>query len=201
MTRILLTRHGHVEGIKPERFRGRFDTPLSEQGRNQARILAGKIAAHWSPIAIYTSPMRRCMETADFIADACGANSSVLDSLNDLDYGSWQWKTHDEMKDEFPHLFATWFSAPQLVHFPEGESLQDLVARSAEAIRSVHSRHPLETVVMVGHDSVNRAILMQMLDQPLSAYWRLEQGPCCLNQIEFSDRHIQIERINDTSHR
>jgi phosphoserine phosphatase len=200
MTRILLTRHGHVEGIsKPERFRGRFDLPLSEQGRSQARALATKIASNWRPIAIYTSPMRRCIETGDMIADACKVGSSVLDTLSDLDYGSWQWKTHGEIEDQFPQLFTLWFSMPQLVRFPEGDSLQDLVTRAADTVRTVHSRHPRETVVLVGHDSVNRAILMQMLDQPLSAYWRLEQSPCCLNQIEFSDHHVQVERVNDTS--
>ncbi|MGB8365214.1 MAG: histidine phosphatase family protein [Rhizomicrobium sp.] len=200
MTNILLTRHGHVEGINPQRFRGRYNVPLSEQGVVEAHAVATRIAAEWKPIAVYTSPMQRCIDTGEAIADACHIGSSVLDTLTDIDYGTWQWKTHAEIEEEFPHLFATWFAAPELVRFPEGDSLQDLVARTAEAIRTIHSRHPRETVVLVGHDSVNRAILMQMLDQPLSAYWRLEQSPCCLNQIDFSDNHIRVERINDTSH-
>ena len=34
---------------------------------------------------------------------------------------------------------------------------------------------------MVGHDSVNKAILLQMLNQSPSAYWKLVQDPCALN--------------------
>lgn len=144
--------------------------------------------------------MQRCIDTGEAIADACQIGSSVLDTLTDLDYGTWQWRTYEEVKEEFPHLFATWFKTPQQVRFPQGDLLQDLIARTAEAIRTVHALYPMETVVMVGHDSVNRAILMQMLDQPLSSYWRLEQSPCCLNVIEFADHHIRVERINDTAH-
>lgn len=200
MTTLLLTRHGHVEGIKPARFRGRHDVPLSEQGRREARALAQRIAREFKPIAIYTSPMQRCIDTGEAIGDACQIQSSVLDTLNDIDYGRWQWRTHEEIEEEYPHLFEMWLKTPQLIRFPDGDSLQDLVARTAEAVRSIHARHPMETVVLVGHDSVNRAILMQMLDQPLSSYWRLEQSPCCLNQIMFTDHQIRVERINDTSH-
>jgi probable phosphoglycerate mutase len=53
---------------------------------------------------------------------------------------------------------------------------------------------------MVGHDSVNRAILMQFLDQPLSAYWRLIQDPCTLNEVDVDGDDIRVQRINDTSH-
>jgi probable phosphoglycerate mutase len=61
-----------------------------------------------------------------------------------------------------------------------------------------HHRH--DTVVAVGHDSMNRVLLMQLLDQPLSAYWRLAQSPCCLNEIDLVDAHVRILRINDTCH-
>jgi broad specificity phosphatase PhoE len=53
---------------------------------------------------------------------------------------------------------------------------------------------------MVGHDSVNRALLLQLLDQPLAAYWKLAQDPCCLNEVVIDWDKVQILRINDTSH-
>jgi broad specificity phosphatase PhoE len=200
MTHIVLTRHGHVDGIHPPRFRGRREVPLNPLGRKQAGAVAQRIGTRWTPSAIYTSPMRRCVDTGAAIADACGVNATVMDSLLDLDYGTWEWKSYDEMKTEFPELFTKWFATPQLVRFPGGESLQDLIARTAEAVRTVHARHPDGTVVLVGHASVNRAILLQMLDQPLSAYWRLEQSPCCLNEIDFAQHRVRVDRFNDTSH-
>ena len=63
MTKILLTRHGHVEGITPERFRGRQPLALTAQGCAEAEALGRRIASAWKPARIYTSPMERCVKT------------------------------------------------------------------------------------------------------------------------------------------
>ncbi|MGB6537972.1 MAG: histidine phosphatase family protein [Xanthobacteraceae bacterium] len=200
MTRILLTRHGHVEGIKPERFRGREPLALTARGRREALAVAERIAGSWRPQKIYTSPMGRCVTTAEAIAAACGMTVEVCDDLNDLDYGAWQFKTFDDAKAADPSLFAAWWATPHLVRFPDGESLQDLAARAADALRAVLARHPDDTIVLVGHDSVNRALLLQLLDLPLSRYWRIEQAPCCLNEIDIGDGNVCILRMNEMHH-
>jgi len=200
VTKILLTRHGHVEGIQPERFRGRAELALTERGVAQAGALGRRIAAHWTSAAVYTSPLQRCVVTGGIVAEACGVAASALDGLMDLDYGAWQMRTHDEVKAEAPELFSRWHATPHLMRFPQGQSLQDLVARTSDVLRLVLERHTDETVVLVGHDSVNRALLLQLLDQPLSAYWRLAQSPCTLNEIDIAEGEVRINRINDTSH-
>jgi probable phosphoglycerate mutase len=200
MTKIILTRHGHVEGIKPERFRGRQPLELTERGTAEAALLAQRIATRWQPRQIYTSPMGRCIATAAAIARATGLGAKTCDDLNDIDYGGWQFKTFADAKADDPALFAAWFATPQRVRFPNGESLQDLAARTANALRMVLARHPDETVVLVGHDSVNRALLLQILEQPLSAYWRLAQDPCCINELDVSGAGVCVRSINETQH-
>jgi broad specificity phosphatase PhoE len=200
MTKILLIRHGHVEGIKPERFRGREPLELTARGRAEAQAVALRVAASWRPSKIYTSPMGRCIETGAAIAKSSGAPTEICDDLTDIDYGAWQFKTFEQARSENPTLFAAWFATPHLIRFPNGESLQDLVARAANALRLVLARHPDGTIVLVGHDSLNRALLMQVLDQPLSAYWRVAQAPCCLNEVDVVRGAIHVQRINDTSH-
>jgi len=200
LTKILLVRHGHVEGIKPERFRGRADLPLTDRGFAEAEAVARRIASTWQPVKVYTSPMQRCAETGRGIAKACGIESEAIDQLNDIDYGAWQLRSYDEAEKANPELFAAWFATPHLVRFPNGESLQDMVARTADALRLVLNRHVEDTVVLVGHTSVNRALLVQLVDQPLSAYWRLAQAPCCINEIDVVSGHIAVVRINETQH-
>jgi broad specificity phosphatase PhoE len=200
LTTLLLTRHGHVEGINPERFRGRAELPLTELGVHQAQAVARRIAATWQPAAIYTSPMSRCIATGQEIARVCGADTTVLEELNDLDYGDWQGQTHEEVRAHSPDSFDLWHRAPHLHRFPGGESLQDLVARIAEALRFALRRHWSDTVVLVGHNSGNRALLLTLLDQPLSAYWRLAQDPCCINEAEIVDGRITVLRVNETAH-
>jgi phosphoserine phosphatase len=200
VTRIILTRHGHVNGIKPPRFRGRADVPLTALGVAEANATAERIAAISRPMVVYTSPMSRCIATAEAIARACGSPSQVLDQLNDLDYGSWQWKTHEEMQSAFAEQYETWHIAPQMFRFPQGESLQDLVARAADVLRSVLQQHRDQTVVLVSHDSVIRALLTQVLDQPLSAYSRIVVDPCGITEIEFVDTIARVLRVNETQH-
>jgi probable phosphoglycerate mutase len=200
MTKIILTRHGHVEGIKPERFRGREPLQLTARGVAEAAALAQRVAARWRPSQIYTSPMGRCIATAAAIAQATGTPSKTCEDLNDIDYGAWQFKTLAQAKAQDAALFAAWFANPPLVRFPNGESLQDLAARTANALRIVLARHPNETIVLVGHDSVNRALLLELLELPLSAYWRLAQEPCCINEIDVNEGAVRVRSINETQH-
>ena len=198
--KLLLTRHGHVDGIKPARFRGRAELALTPTGVTQAAALAQRIARQWKPVAIYTSGLRRCVVTGARIGEAVGVKPVVLDGLMDLDYGAWQMRSYDEVKAEAPEAFRLWHAAPHLMRFPGGESLQDLLARTSDALRTVLARHSDRAVVMVGHDSVNRALLLQLLDQPLAAYWKLAQDPCTLNEIDIDGSKVTIRRVNDTSH-
>jgi phosphoserine phosphatase len=77
--------------------------------------------------------MGRCVATGQEIARACRIASEPMEALNDLDFGQWQWRTYDEVRATWPELFASWRTAPHLVRLPEGDSLQDLVARTAGA--------------------------------------------------------------------
>jgi probable phosphoglycerate mutase len=200
MTRLVLIRHGHVEGIDPERFRGRRDVPLSVLGREQAAAAALRVASHWRPTALYCSPLGRCLETARTLGARLGVDPQPLQTLNDLDYGAWTWKTHAEMRAEDGGGYACWRTRPELMRFPGGESLQDLLARTAEVLRVLLERHLLDTVAIVTHDSVLRALLLQVLDQPPSAYWRFAPTPCGISEVHLDRNGTQVLRVNETAH-
>ncbi len=198
---IVLTRHGQVEGIDPPRFRGRMELALTDTGRRQAKALAAAVARRFKVDAVLTSPMQRCRDTGAAIAEACGVTGTVLPGIDDFDYGQWQWKTHAEALAEFPREFALWKSAPQWMRFPGGESLQDVASRTADALRGLRDQHRGETIVLVAHDSVNRIVLLQALDMPLSAYWRIEQEPCCINELFIGDDGaVKVLSVNDIAH-
>jgi phosphoserine phosphatase len=199
-TTILLVRHGHVPGISPERFRGRTDIELTDRGVAEAHKTAEWIARCWQPAIVYTSPMKRCRDTGAAIASRLKASAEALPELNDLNYGEWQWQSHDAIAAEFPVLYHRWRTTPHLMRFPKGESMQELVARAADALRFAIEGHPTETIVMVSHESLNRALLLQVLDQPLSACWNLAQDPCAINEITVTSDRIVVTRVNETAH-
>jgi phosphoserine phosphatase len=196
-TTIVLVRHGHVEGIEPARFRGHHDLALTSEGQAQAHALADRLAAEYRPSAMYTSPLRRCLQTAKPIAAACSLAAVALDSLIDFDYGDFTWKVQDDVRASDPLFFDAWQRAPQLVRFPNGDAIQDVVARGGDVIRVALDRHPGETVLFVTHDAVIRCVLLQLLDMPIPANWLIRQDPCALNEVTITGTEICVRRVND----
>ncbi len=200
MTRIVLVRHGSVPGIEPERFRGGVNFPLTDRGREEAQLVAQRIARHWRPVAIYTSPRQRCIDTGRPIAERCGVPARVLEDLFDLDYGEWTDHTHEEIRAQHPAEYRLWKTQPHLMRFPGGIALQDVAMRVAEALRFVVRTHPEDTVVMVGHDSGNRTLMLHVLGLPLSAYWHIRQTPCNISEILIGTEGSTVLRMNETAH-
>ena len=168
MTELVLLRHGHVDWHDPERFRGRAELALSDLGRRQARAAAFAIATSWKPDAVYASPLGRCRDTAAAIAAPFRLAVQPIEALVDIDYGAWQGLTRDEAAARWPAEIERWFRAPHLAAIPGGETLAALLSRATAALRDVMRHHPDGTVVVVGHDSVNRVLLLFALELPLS---------------------------------
>lgn len=201
MPTVLLIRHGHVEGIAPERFRGRWDLPLTPLGRDQAQAVAAHLRQRWPGArAVYASPLARCRDTAAAIATALGLGVQTVEGLADLDYGAWQGLTRAEAATRWPDLVDRWFIAPHRVRIPGGESLLDLTARASRALAACLDAVPGDaTIALVAHDSVNQVLLCEVLGLSLARSWRLRQDPCCVNVIE-AGAEFRVALLNGTDH-
>jgi phosphoserine phosphatase len=200
-TRIVLVRHGHVEGIIPPRFRGQADLPLTVRGTRQAEMTRDLLAYLPPPVAAYASPLSRCMTTAGIIVHALSLPVVPLPSFLDINYGDWQGRSYQEVQQADPEGFARWFDAPHLAVIPGGETLLQLAERVAETMHIIVARHRGETVLLVGHDSVNRTLLLLALDLPLSRLWHLRQDPCAVNRVTYHDGDgWRVLSMNEASH-
>lgn len=196
--KLLLCRSGHVEGATPLRFRGRREQRLTEYGVQQAHILGARIAAEWTPSCIYTSPSSRSVETGDAIAAATGTPTKVNALFAACDYGFWSGMEYPSVAKEDPVTFQAWFERPHLVRIPGGDSLQAMVSRTADGLRHLLKTHRDDTIVVVAHFSSVRALLLQLLDIPLSAFQTIPQDPACLNEIDLVDGRVEVIRVNET---
>jgi broad specificity phosphatase PhoE len=202
MTKVILTRHGHVDWISPERYRGRAELSLSDLGRQQIQSVGHQIATKWLPTAIYTSPMGRCVETGQAIANAL-PNQLVptpLEGLNDIDYGIWQGLTKVEVQEKWPRESDEWHKVPHLAEIPNGETLAEVLTRLTHALHDILRQHDNETVVLVGHDSVNRVLLTHVMGLPLSSYWHFKFDPCGITEIDFIENAFFMNSMNETFH-
>lgn len=200
-TRIILVRHGHVEGMAPPRFRGRADLPLTEMGRRQAEITGNWLGRCMPPDTIYASPLLRCIQTAEAIARNSQVSIVSLETFTDMDYGEWQGKTYNEVQAADPLGYARWRQVPHEAIIPNGEGLHDVAARVALTGSIIFDRHDGHTVVLVGHDSVNRILLLLALGLPLSQFWRIRQDPCGISLLDYEAANgWTIQSVNETLH-
>jgi len=212
-TRIVLVRHGETEWNlmqrfrgrvdiplnQMERFRGRIDIPLNQTGHAQARAAAQRLAS-WPVEAVYSSPLKRALDTAQPIAAACGLEVAVLDSLVDVDYGDWAGLSPEEAETRYPDLFATWRDDPHLARFPHGESLEQVRQRSWSAIEGLCATHPGKTLVLVSHVVVNRVIICAALGLGGDGFWRIGQDNAAISVLEALPGRYRLQVLNDTCH-
>jgi probable phosphoglycerate mutase len=199
-TTFILVRHGQTEWNRVERFRGRADVPLDEVGRAQAAATGQRVAAEWQPVAVYSSPLSRAMDTARAIAGHSSLTVQPHPGLADIDYGEWQGLTPEEARARWPEETDAWYHRPQLARIPAGESLDDLRARGFLAVAELAARHTRQTIVLVGHTVVNRVILLGVLGLGNERFWRLRQDTCAINVFEEQDGDYTLVSLNDTCH-
>src|SRR5437763_11212331 len=117
-TRVFLVRHGSTELSAEDRFAGAVDVLLSDDGRNQARMLGGRLA-HEKVAAVYASPMKRTVETARLIAEPAGLDVETVDAVREIAHGRWEGKTRADVEREFEGEYNRWEEDP-FTFAPEG---------------------------------------------------------------------------------
>ncbi len=199
MTRFILVRHGQTEWNRVERFRGRADIPLNDTGRAQARRVGARLARE-NIAAIYSSPLSRALETARAIAEPHGLAVVADAGLVDIDYGAWEGKTPDEMRDADSDAYRIWLRQPTYARFPNGERLRDVRVRAPSAVEQIARKHVDETVVLVSHRIVCKVLLCAVLGLHNNAIWRIDQSNAAISVFEKRGDAFFVERVNDAAH-
>jgi phosphoserine phosphatase len=202
MTRIILVRHGQTEWNRVEHYRGRADIPLNATGFTQAEVTGVRIALEWvgEIHAIYCSPLLRTLQTAEAIGNHVKLPVSCISSLVDLNMGQWQGLTPDQVRSRWPELFSLWHTSPNSVHFPDGETLEEVRNRAMTGLHELIERHAGQTIVLVSHTDVNRVILLSVMGLGIERLWAIRQDNCAVNVIEVANNASTLVTMNDTSH-
>ncbi len=200
-TTLVLVRHGQTEWNIGDRFRGRANIPLDATGLAQAEVTARYIAAHWTPDAVYCSPLLRARQTAEKIAQPFHLHERAHPGLLDIDYGAWEGHTAEELRAQhWEEALELWYTQPQDTPIPGGETVQAVRLRAMGALNEIVERHADGTVVIVAHTVVNRLLLLGILGLGNERFWHLGQDTCAINLIEFDGQDYKLLKMNDTCH-
>lgn len=194
MTEIILVRHGETEWNVEEVFRGRIDVELNETGLRQAELLAEYLSGVKID-AVYSSPLRRALKTAEVIASYHKLEVEIAPGLIDFDYGKWQGLPHQEVKDRYKELYAEWLKNPHLIKMPDGESLNEVRERALSVVDKVVARYR-GTIVLVSHRVVNKVLICALLRLDNSHFWNIRQDTGTATIFAFENNHFILLRHN-----
>lgn len=200
-TRLYLIRHGATVLSAEDRFAGSTDVDLSDEGRRQARRLAERLADDGLK-AIYSSPMKRTLETAGALARPHRLSVQPEPDLREIDHGRWEGLRRADVEAAFPSEYAAWEEDPFTFAPQGGEAGLSVLARSLPVIRRVVLAHEGEKVAIVSHKATIRLLITSLLGFDARGYRdRLDQSPACLNILDFKDAvHVRLRLFNDVSH-
>ncbi len=198
MTEIILVRHGETEWNVEKIFRGRIDIELNETGIKQAELLA-EYLSDLKIDAIYSSPLKRALKTAEIIVGYHKLDVEIAPGLIDFDYGKWQGLSHQEVKDKYKELYAEWIKNPHQIKMPAGESLDEVRERARSVVDDVIAKHD-GTVVLVSHRVVNKALICALLGLDNSHFWNIRQDTCGMTTFTYENGRFILTKHNDISY-
>jgi broad specificity phosphatase PhoE/ribonuclease HI len=201
-TRLILVRHGETALTAQGRYSGRGDIPLSEQGEAQAMAAGGRVAGISRDVtAIVSSPLRRCVRTAELIAAELGnVPVTVLPELIECDFGDWEALTFAEVRGRWPNELDRWLESTSVAP-PGGESFQTVAKRVRGALETLKSAYPSSTVVVVSHVSPIKLILRDALAASDAFLHRLFLDAAGVSTVDFwPDGGIAVRSVNETAH-
>ena len=153
--RLYIARHGETDWNLEHRLQGSTDRPLNETGRRQAVELAAALKGIRLD-AIYSSTLSRSRDTARTVAGNTMTVKS-LDGLRERNYGHYQGGS--DTAPEYLRRSNDWTD-----RLDDGESLNQLLARSRDGLAQIRREHPTGNVLIVAHRITNQMLLRALLD-------------------------------------
>lgn len=206
---MLFVRHGRTTANAESSLAGW--TPgigLDDAGQAQAQALARRLAV-LPIVALVSSPLQRCQETARELLAVPGPGRTPRpqlqtdDRLGECRYGDWTGRPLKELARD--PLWRVVQAHPSAVTFPgpQGESLPDVQHRAVAAVReydtSVTATHGDDAVwVALSHGDVIKALLADALGMHLDAFQRLVVDPGSVSIVRYTPLRPFVLRVNDT---
>ena len=193
---IIIVRHGRTEFNATGRLQGRTDNPLDEVGLAQAEAVAAYLQPELLPDTLFVcSPLLRARQTAMALVDRVGSSFDIDDRWIELDYGSYEGLRQAEVP---ANVWREWradsdFAAPQ------GESLNQVQERVAQACDDLAQRLDGRTAVVVSHVSPIKSAVAWALGVDVSVGWKTQLVTASITRISVSANGAALTSFNEVA--
>ncbi len=190
---IILVRHGQTKWNVEGRYQGRLNSDLTEKGKEQSKENAHKIAKVLNmnkPFKIFSSPLGRAKESCEIICNTLGIDKKEIvfdERISEFNYGIFEGKTEAESQEKYPQALAERKTNKWSYQIENGESYVLVTQRLKLWLESVKDE---ETVVMVAHEMVNRALRGLYCNLDSNSILDLRQGNNVVIVLKNSEENI-----------
>lgn len=171
MTEIWLIRHGMTEGNRYQRYIGKTDEPLCEEGREMLKAFS-----YPEPEAVFVSPLARCRETAEILFPE--KRLRIIDQLAECDFGDFENKNYLELSGN-PD-YQAWVDSGGTLPFPGGESREGFQERCREGFVRILREAQAEKrrqIAVVAHGGTLMSVLSAFAVPEKPFYdWQVKNG-------------------------
>lgn len=201
MTRIYLVRHAEAEGNKKRVFQGSFDADISENGHRQLERLKERFK-DIKIDAVYSSPLKRALDTAQAANFYHNLPIITLDSLAEINGGHWEGVKWDDIPVLFPEENKAWVDEPWKFAPEGGESMRSVYDRIWQAILDIVKNNQGKTVLVTSHGCAIRNFFCRAKGLPLERLREIDWFEnTSISTVDFDDDLIpHIVSLNDASH-
>lgn len=181
--RIYIIRHGQTDWNADGRWQGQEDVPLNGEGLLQARHLAKFLAAR--PIRhIFSSDLRRAMQTAQPLADALNLRVETDRRLREIHVGIFQGLTGDEVAARYPLQYAAFNSDKLNYVVPEGESRKQLQTRAFAAWEELVATAQGPEIALVSHGGTIKLLMQRLFESEAHALGKVRFQNTSITTLE-----------------
>jgi len=193
---ITFVRHAESEANGAGRWQGQGDSPLSDRGREQARMLGRRLSAHPFDLVVCSDLGRACAT-----AEALGVPVEPDPGWREVDVGRWEGLTRQEVATAYPEEMRA-IAAGEPVAMGGGESWVDMHARVDAALERLLGRLDADArVLVVSHGGTIGGVLAGMLDSRERRPWAFGRATnTALSTIRIGNGLAEILRFNDAAH-
>jgi alpha-ribazole phosphatase len=196
--KLILVRHGESQFNVEHRVQGWADVPLTGKGLEQA----DKVAARLKDVkidAIYSSVLQRAMVTAEKIAASHNLRVIPVNDLREMNFGEMTGMLRAEADEKYDRPFEKRKNDPDYV-FPDGESVNMMAERVMKVINGIVAKHPGQTVVVVAHGGVKRAIFYKLGLMSHVEAWSTKLLNTSVSEIEMTEGKAKVICFNCGKH-
>lgn len=190
--RVYLIRHGETKQHDEKMFIGRYDVPLKDGAEKSVKEMAGKLAEAIcdgmqkdNPLKIYTSPLKRAVQTAEIISDVLGADGLIIEEeLQEISLGGWDGLPIREVKEMYPEEYER--RGRDIFVFKNGnkaENFYDVQYRAVKVLRQILESDDSKALVIVTHSAVIRALENNLKGMRVDDPWE-PAGKCSYRIVE-----------------